>query len=67
MSDVWKAHYFRFYVEHWKPFGSLKDAISFLDEGMGSGDLSSVGVVLPDGTERKTPTARGKSQAIPED
>lgn len=50
--QIWKAHFWRNYVERWEEFGSVEDAISFLNYGTEYGELSSVGVVWPDGTER---------------
>lgn len=55
MSDdkqVWKAHYWRYHSERWEDFDTPQDAIAFLNSGEDHGELSSAGVVWPDGTER---------------
>ena len=50
--QVWKAHYWRYHVERWESCDSPEDAVGFLRAGEEDGELLSVGVVWPDGTER---------------
>ena len=52
-TQVWKAHYFRHHSEYWDDFDSPEDALSYLEWGREEGALSAVGVVWPDGIERK--------------
>ena len=65
-AQVWKAHYWRYQVEYWHECDSSEEAAAFLSYGEDSGNLSSCGIVWPDGTDRpydwvNDPTASGAS------
>lgn len=54
-TPVWYAHYWVVYNEKKMGFGTAKEAYDFLNAGSAQAHLFAEGIILPDGTEIKTP------------